>query len=69
MDEFLKELADLMERHEVTILRSAVDGDIVVSMLKQESRELREEVFSADLDATSIRRGWHQSVTEGYRAG
>jgi len=64
MNEFLKELAELMERHEVTILRSAVDGDIVVSMLKQATGELHEEVFSADLDAISIRRGWHSTVTD-----
>ena len=63
MNEFLRELAELMEKHEVTILRSAVDGDIVVSMLKQSTGELHEEVFSADLDATSIRRGWHSTVT------
>ena len=61
MTELLKQLHDLLKKHDATIVRSADDDHCLVLCINNDNSDQSEE-FLEDIDSTSIANGWHETI-------
>lgn len=61
MIKLLKDLNKLLSDNDATIVRSGDDTHKLVLCINNDNT-CQEEEFEEDIDATSIKNGWHKSV-------
>ena len=63
MNLFMKELSELLEKHEATILRSASEDHLLVVSLpfRDDSGEFQEFIFEEEISESSIRLDYEQN--------
>jgi hypothetical protein len=62
MEELLKELEALLEKHSATIIRSGDDEHKLVLSILTGNGVCMEEEFEEDIDVRSIKHGWHKTI-------